>query len=249
MLGSMMTGALKRQALDDAKVSLSQYASGVLSPRWSTGRTSWSATSSTGIVERNLAERPDIFSVKVWRTDGVLAWTNSRPGADRPNVSGRRRPRRGHRDEGDAEAHARATKRGRDRGRSPGRRRHRGVRASLRGRARGRSAPTRSTPTPTRSSVDRRPQAGDLDRDRVRLPSSSGSSSSFSRAAPRARFAARRRPPRALSGSQRVLPPLEESSLEAIESLNATVEAKDPYTAGHSSASSGSRSRSHRSSA
>ena len=27
---------------------------------------------------------------------------------------------------------------------------------------------------------------------------------------------------------------LEESSLEAIESLNATVDAKDPYTAGHS---------------
>ena len=27
---------------------------------------------------------------------------------------------------------------------------------------------------------------------------------------------------------------LEESSLEAVESLNATVEAKDPYTAGHS---------------
>jgi HD-GYP domain-containing protein (c-di-GMP phosphodiesterase class II) len=27
---------------------------------------------------------------------------------------------------------------------------------------------------------------------------------------------------------------LEESSVEAIESLNATVEAKDPYTAGHS---------------
>ena len=35
----------------------------------------------------------------------------------------------------------------------------------------------------------------------------------------------------ALSESYRLL---EESSLEAIESLNATVEAKDPYTAGHS---------------
>lgn len=35
----------------------------------------------------------------------------------------------------------------------------------------------------------------------------------------------------ALSESYRML---EESSLEAIESLNATVEAKDPYTAGHS---------------
>jgi hypothetical protein len=41
---------------------------------------------------------------------------------------------------------------------------------------------------------------------------------------------------------------LEESSVEAIESLNATVEAKDPYTAGHRCASSALPSPSHRSS-
>ena len=35
--------------------------------------------SSTSIVNRDLAERPDILSVKVWNTDGTLAWTNIAP--------------------------------------------------------------------------------------------------------------------------------------------------------------------------
>ena len=34
---------------------------------------------STSIVIRDLAERPDILSVKVWNTDGTLAWANIAP--------------------------------------------------------------------------------------------------------------------------------------------------------------------------
>src|SRR5687768_11901595 len=79
MLGSMMTRALKRQAIDDAKVSLSQYTSGVLSPRLVEGSSVLVGDEIAGIVERNLVDRPDIFSVKVWRSDGVLAWASLAP--------------------------------------------------------------------------------------------------------------------------------------------------------------------------
>ena len=79
VLGSIMTRALRRQAVDDAKVSLSQYTSGVLSPRVVDGTQLRVGEDATGIVRRTLAERPDILSVKVWRRDGVLAWTSLAP--------------------------------------------------------------------------------------------------------------------------------------------------------------------------
>jgi sensor histidine kinase regulating citrate/malate metabolism len=80
MLGSLMTRALRRQAVDDAKLSLAQYTSGVLSPRLVYGTELRVGEDVTGIIHRNLAERPDIVSVKVWRRDGVLAWTSRAPG-------------------------------------------------------------------------------------------------------------------------------------------------------------------------
>jgi putative nucleotidyltransferase with HDIG domain len=79
MLGALMTRALRRQAVDDAKLSLTQYTSGVLSPRLVSGNEVRVGDDLTGIVNRNLASRPDIVSVKVWRRDGVLAWTSLAP--------------------------------------------------------------------------------------------------------------------------------------------------------------------------
>jgi putative nucleotidyltransferase with HDIG domain len=79
VLGSVMTRALRRQAVDDAKVSLTQYTNGVLSPRVVYGTQLRVGDDVTGIVRRDLAERPDILSVKVWRRDGVLAWTSLAP--------------------------------------------------------------------------------------------------------------------------------------------------------------------------
>ena len=79
ILSSLLTSALRHQALDDAKVSLTQYANGVLDPRMIYGTTLRVGDSSTSIVNRDLAERPDILSVKVWHTDGTLAWTNIAP--------------------------------------------------------------------------------------------------------------------------------------------------------------------------
>ena len=79
VLGSIMTGALRKQALDDSKTSLALYTSGVLSPRLVNGNQLRAGEDVTGLVQRSLAARPDILSVKVWRSDGVLAWTSLAP--------------------------------------------------------------------------------------------------------------------------------------------------------------------------
>src|SRR5215216_3762161 len=79
VLGSIMSQALRQQSLDDTRVSLSQYTSGVLSPRLVYGTQLRVGEDVTGFVRRTLAERSDILSVKVWRRDGVLAWASLAP--------------------------------------------------------------------------------------------------------------------------------------------------------------------------
>jgi len=79
VLGSVLTRALRGQALDDAKTSLTQYTNGVLGPRLVAGNEVKVGPEVTALVERELAARPDILSVKVWRADGVLAWTSLAP--------------------------------------------------------------------------------------------------------------------------------------------------------------------------
>ena len=76
LLGSLLTSAVRDQAIDDAKLSLTQYANGVLAPRLVYGNSLRVGDSVTGVVNGDLAERPDIKSVKVWKTDGTLAWSN-----------------------------------------------------------------------------------------------------------------------------------------------------------------------------
>jgi putative nucleotidyltransferase with HDIG domain len=76
ILSSVLSSRLKGQVIDDARSSLTQYVDGVLRRQ---------------LVERNavdvhpqlsrllideLRRRPEIVTVKVWRSNGVLAWTN-----------------------------------------------------------------------------------------------------------------------------------------------------------------------------
>jgi putative nucleotidyltransferase with HDIG domain len=79
ILSSLLASAVRGQAIDDSKLSLTQYANGVLAPRIVYGTSLLVGDSATSVVNRDLAERPDILSVKVWRKDGTLAWANLAP--------------------------------------------------------------------------------------------------------------------------------------------------------------------------
>jgi putative nucleotidyltransferase with HDIG domain len=235
VLGSVMTGALRRQAVDDAKVSLTQYTNGVLSPRLVYGTQLRVSDDVTGIVRRDLVERPDILSVKVWRKDGVLAWTSLAPeriGRRFPLGDGLRTVLRTGEAEGGLEELADAED---------------AVEAKL---------PVDEVIevyAPVFSGDHEVIGAYEIYADGSPLEASIASRKheiwvatgsvflllwllllALARSASstlRRQTTALRERSIALSESYRRL---EESSLEAIESLNATVEAKDPYTAGHS---------------
>jgi len=235
VLSSVMTTALKRQALDDAQVSLSQYTAGVLSPHLVYGTQLHVGDDVTGIIQRNLAERRDILSVKVWRRDGVLAWTSraqGRIGKRFPLGDGLREVLR----TGEAKASFEDLKDAED-----------AVEAKL---------PVHDVLevyAPVYSGdreligayeiyADASPLAASIESRKHEIWIATGAvflllwllllalARSASRTLRRQTTVLRERSI-ALSESYRRL---EESSLEAIESLNATVEAKDPYTAGHS---------------
>jgi putative nucleotidyltransferase with HDIG domain len=235
VLGSVMTQALRRQALDDAKLSLTQYVSGVLSPRLVYGTQLRVGEDVTGILGRNLGERPDIVSVKVWRRDGVLAWASLAP-----QRIGRRFPLgddlQGVLSTGNAEAHLEDLGDAED-----------AVEAKIPvDEVLEVYAPVVSgdhevigayevyaDASPLEASIVSRKRAIWIAIGAVflllwifMLALARSASSTLRR-----QTTVLRERSIALSESYRRL---EESSLEAIESLNATVEAKDPYTAGHS---------------
>ncbi|HMI99145.1 MAG TPA: HD-GYP domain-containing protein [Gaiellaceae bacterium] len=78
-LGLVLTHALRQQAIDDARVSLTEYTNGLLHREVVHGGRISVGYRAKGLVKSSLAARPDIISVKVWRPDGVLAWTNVAP--------------------------------------------------------------------------------------------------------------------------------------------------------------------------
>jgi putative nucleotidyltransferase with HDIG domain len=235
MLGALMTRALRRQAVDDAKLSLAQYTSGVLSPRLVSGNEVHVGNDVTGIVNRNLESRPDIISVKVWRGDGVLAWASLAPGR-----IGQRFPLgddlRGVLRTGEPEGHLADLKDSED-----------AVEAKLPvHEVLEVYAPIFSDQKQVIGAYEVYADSSPLEvaiSDRKHeiwiatvavffllwglLAVLARSASSTLR---RQTTALRERSVALSESYQR----LEESSLEAIESLNATVEAKDPYTAGHS---------------
>jgi len=79
LLGSMLSRTLHSQALDEQKTSLAQYVDGVLGPQLVKDdhvvTTRWMSRT----ILRVLRGQPDVVSVKVWRADGVLAWTTLQP--------------------------------------------------------------------------------------------------------------------------------------------------------------------------
>lgn len=76
LLGSMLTRTLRSQALGEERTSLAQYVDGVLGPVLvhdnQVATTRWLSQT----ILRVLRGQPDVVSVKVWRADGTLAWTS-----------------------------------------------------------------------------------------------------------------------------------------------------------------------------
>jgi putative nucleotidyltransferase with HDIG domain len=80
LLGSLLTQALRSQALDERRASMTEYVDGVLrSQLVRDDRVHISAHLPRQIKEQ-LRRQPDIVSVKVWRPDGLLVWTNRATG-------------------------------------------------------------------------------------------------------------------------------------------------------------------------
>jgi putative nucleotidyltransferase with HDIG domain len=235
ILSALLTSAVRSQALDDSKLSLTQYANGVLAPRIVYGTSLRVGDSATSIVNRDLAERPDILSVKVWRIDGTLAWANLAPerigeqfpiGADLREVFEAKEATAEFSSLGEEEDAVEAAMLPND---------------------------VIEVYAPLFAGQHEVIGAYEIYADAAPLEASIAGRKRAIWIASSALFAllwvllmllarnasgmlrrqttALRERSAALSESYRLL---EESSLEAIESLNATVEAKDPYTAGHS---------------
>jgi putative nucleotidyltransferase with HDIG domain len=79
MLGWLLTTSLQRQALDDASTSLTQYVDGVLRPQLVRGDKLHISPHLPLQLKAQLRRQPDLLSVKVWRPDGTLVWTNLAP--------------------------------------------------------------------------------------------------------------------------------------------------------------------------
>ncbi len=233
-ISTLLARALESQALEDARVSLTQYVNGVLHDELvQVGRVTVGRAGE--VVERDLTSRTDILNVKVWAPDGTLAWT----ALARERI-GRRFPLEGHLGEavllGRAEAELESLGSGEDAAEAAlGVDRVVEVYAPIVG-------------------DDGRPiGAYEIYADSERLEATVRERSRQLWLAVLGVFALlwaalallvrsasgrlRRQTSALRLRSQQLLDSyreLEQSSLDAIETLNATVEAKDPYTAGHS---------------
>ena len=76
ILSGILSGRLKAQVIDDAQSSLAQYVDGVLRPQLVQGDRVVVHPQLSRRLVQELRQRPEIVTVKVWRSNGVLAWTN-----------------------------------------------------------------------------------------------------------------------------------------------------------------------------
>ena len=76
VLSAALTKALSAQALADSRASVTQYVDGVLRPALVHGRNVQVTRHVSARLLGELRRDRDLVTVKVWRPDGVLAWTN-----------------------------------------------------------------------------------------------------------------------------------------------------------------------------
>ena len=76
ILGWVLTRAIHSEALDSEKASLARYADSVVRPAVVRGNRVVLTRSGDAALLRTLHAQPEVVTVKVWRPDGTLAWTN-----------------------------------------------------------------------------------------------------------------------------------------------------------------------------
>jgi putative nucleotidyltransferase with HDIG domain len=76
VLSTVLTSALKSQAVTDSRESLTQYVDAVLGPALVRGNAVQVGPTVSSVLLNELHSNPDLVTIKVWRPDGVLAWTN-----------------------------------------------------------------------------------------------------------------------------------------------------------------------------
>jgi putative nucleotidyltransferase with HDIG domain len=76
VISTVLTNALKSQAIADNRDSLTQYVDAVLGPSLVRGNALQIGPTVSWTLLNELRANPDLVTVKVWRPDGVLAWTN-----------------------------------------------------------------------------------------------------------------------------------------------------------------------------
>jgi putative nucleotidyltransferase with HDIG domain len=237
LLGSVLTAALRAQAVDDKQASMTQYVDGVLRPQLVRGDKVHISPHLPAQIKEQLRRQPDLISVKVWRPDGVLVWTNRAP-----KRIGHRFPIGGELGEtiGDNKAHASIGTLDEEENRAE--------QEAVRGRrAFEVYAPLESNDGKRAIGAyeiyasPKRVEAFIASRKRLIWFAILGVFLTLYGALAllvRSASSTLHRQSKTLQERSRELMEsyrrLEESSLEAIESLNATVDAKDPYTAGHS---------------
>src|SRR5256714_15165418 len=79
LLGSLARAGLRAQALDDKQSSMTQYGDGGLRPELVRGDKVHISPHLPRQIMEQLRRQTEIVSVKVWRPDGVLVWTNRAP--------------------------------------------------------------------------------------------------------------------------------------------------------------------------
>jgi putative nucleotidyltransferase with HDIG domain len=237
LLGSLLTQALRGQALDERRASMTEYVDGVLrSQLVRNDRVHISAHLPRQIKEQ-LRRQPDIISVKVWRPDGLLVWTNRATGR-----IGHRFPLEGELAQTIGDNRAQASIRQLDEEENLAERHALGNQRAFEV-----YAPVESNDGKHAIGAyeiyakPQRVEAFIASRKRLIWFAILGVFLALYAALAllvRNGSSMLRRQASTLQERSRELMEsyrrLEESSLEAIESLNATVDAKDPYTAGHS---------------
>jgi putative nucleotidyltransferase with HDIG domain len=233
VLGTVLAGTLRDQAVDDAERSLAEHTEGVVGPHLVENGEVVVDAEAAALLEHEIESRENIVNVKVWRADGTLVWTRLEP-----ERIGTRYPLGGGLlkaiETGEADGHLENLPEEEDAAEALGISKLLEVYAPIEAEGEVVGAyEIYADAAPLEASI--------ADRRRLIWATTAAVFAllwlvlallvrNASRTLTRQTEVLRERS-RALADSYQRL---EESALEAVETLNATVEARDPYTAGHS---------------